>query len=83
MLIDTRIISEGSCDTEAWSNNAENSALHQRNKLHFKILKKKIIVKGNNTLQNYCFSINAALVSIRDSLKNKQTNKKILQTPNF
>ncbi len=32
-----RVISEGSCDTEDWSNNAENSALHNRSKLHFKI----------------------------------------------
>ncbi len=32
-----RIISEGSCDSEDWSNYAENSALHHRNKLHFKI----------------------------------------------
>jgi len=32
-----RVISEGSCDTEDWSNDAENSALHHRNKLHFKI----------------------------------------------
>ncbi len=32
------MISVGSCDTEYWSNNAENSALHHRNKLlHFKI----------------------------------------------
>ncbi len=34
---DIRMISEGSCDTEDWSNDAENSALHHRNKLHFKI----------------------------------------------
>ncbi len=27
-----RMISEGSCDTEDWSNDAENSALHHRNK---------------------------------------------------
>ncbi len=32
-----RMISEGSCDTEDWSNDAENTALHHRNKLHFKI----------------------------------------------
>ncbi len=25
------MISEGSCDTEDWSNDAENSALHHRN----------------------------------------------------
>ncbi len=30
-----RMISEGSHDTEDWSNDAENSALHHRNKLHF------------------------------------------------
>ncbi len=27
------MISEGSCDTEDWSNDAEKSALHHRNKL--------------------------------------------------
>ncbi len=31
------MISEGSCDTEDWSNDAENSALHHRNKLYFTI----------------------------------------------
>ncbi len=31
------MISERSCDTEDWSNDAENSTLHHRNKLHFKI----------------------------------------------
>ncbi len=31
------MISEESSDTEDWSNDAENSALHHRNKLHFKI----------------------------------------------
>ncbi len=31
-----RMISEGSCDTEDCSNDAENSALHQRKKKHFK-----------------------------------------------
>jgi len=28
-----RMISEGSCDTEDWSNDADNSASHHRNKL--------------------------------------------------
>ncbi len=28
----TRMISEGSCNTEDWSNNAENLALHHTNK---------------------------------------------------
>ncbi len=32
-----RLISEGSCDTEDWRNDAGNSALHHRNKLHLKI----------------------------------------------
>ncbi len=32
-----RMISEGYRDTDDWSNNAENTALHQNNKLHFKI----------------------------------------------
>ncbi len=32
-----RMISEGSCDTEDWSNDAENSAAHHRSNLHFKI----------------------------------------------
>ncbi len=31
------MISEGSCDTEDWSNDAENSAAHHRNKLYFKV----------------------------------------------
>ncbi len=31
------MISEGSCDTEDWSNDAENSALLYWNKLHLKI----------------------------------------------
>ncbi len=33
-----RMISEGSCDTEDWSNDAENTALHHRNKWYLKIL---------------------------------------------
>ncbi len=31
------MISEGSCDTEDWSNDAENSTLHHINKFDFKI----------------------------------------------
>ncbi len=33
------MISEESCDTEDWSNDAENSALRHRNKLYISILK--------------------------------------------
>ncbi len=29
--------SEGSCDTEDWSNEAENSAFYNKNKAHLKI----------------------------------------------
>ncbi len=32
------MISEGSCDTEDWSNDAVNSALHHRNKYIFKYI---------------------------------------------
>jgi len=38
-----RIISEGSCDTEDWSNNTKYSALHHKNKLH-----KTVILNDNN-----------------------------------
>ncbi len=31
------MISEESCDTEDWSNDAENSALLHRNKFYFKV----------------------------------------------
>ncbi len=33
------MISEASCDTEDWSNDAENTAVHDRNKLHLKYIK--------------------------------------------
>ncbi len=32
-----RMISEGTCDTEDWSNNVENSAFDHRNNLCFKV----------------------------------------------
>ncbi len=72
-------ICEGSCDTEDCSNDAENSALHRRNKLHFKIYsnKKKIfeIIKTfhNITVLLYTNQINAALVSIRDVFQRRNT----------
>ncbi len=31
------MITEGSCDTEDWSNDAENIAFHHRNKLYLKL----------------------------------------------
>ncbi len=36
-ILHIRTISERSCDTENWSNDAENSTLHHWKKLHFKI----------------------------------------------
>ncbi len=51
------MISEGSCDTEDWSNDAENSALHHRKKTIFyiKYIKiENIIVNCNNISQYYC-----------------------------
>jgi len=38
------MVSEGSCDTEDWSNDAKIQLRHHRNKLHFK---KKIENKDN------------------------------------
>ncbi len=32
IFLEQQIFSEGSCDTEDWSNDAENTALHHRNK---------------------------------------------------
>ncbi len=53
------MISEGSCDTEDWNNDAENSALHHRNILHFKIYSNKtVILNCNNISQYYYFTDN-------------------------
>ena len=59
------MISEGSCDTEDWSNDAENSALITGYKIYLDIL------NCNNILQYYSFfcifnQTNAGLMSIRD-----------------
>ncbi len=69
----TGMISKGSCDTEDWSNDAENSALHHKNKLHY-----KVIIIENSSFKLHCFTIllfllyfdqiNAALVN--NQLKN-------------
>ncbi len=57
------MISEGSCDTEDWSNDAENTDLHHRNKLHFKIYLNRNL--SNNISQFDCFyQINAASMSV-------------------
>ncbi len=59
------MISEGSCETEAWSNDAENVALHFKNKLHVKIcLNRKClnIFSCNNISEYYSW---ASLGNIR------------------
>ncbi len=48
-----RMISEGSCDSEDWSNDAENTALVYWNKLHFNIFSHRKL----NISQYYCFTV--------------------------
>ncbi len=36
-----KLCNKQSCNTEDWSNDAENAALHHNNKLHFKIFKNR------------------------------------------
>jgi len=64
-------------DTEDWSNDADNSALHHNNKLHFKNNK---IENGYFKLYSYftillilVYQINATLVNIRLLFKNIKT----------
>ncbi len=48
------MISEGSWDTEDYSNDAENSALHLINKLHFTIsLSRKILIVKTITILQF------------------------------
>ncbi len=48
------MISEGSRDTEDWSNDAENTALHHRNNYIFEYIQAEIL-NCNNISQYYCF----------------------------
>ncbi len=56
------MISEGSRDTEAWRNNAENSDLCQRNNIYFRYFyliyfkNQTVILNYNNLQQYYCFT---------------------------
>ncbi len=45
------MISEASCDTEDWSNDAENSALTSKKENK----NRTVILKCNNISQYYCF----------------------------
>ncbi len=76
-----RMISEGSCDTEDWSNDAENSALIRGTSYILKYIQTENILYYNNISQCYCFycifdQINAALVTRKDFIKKKNTNPK-------
>ncbi len=68
-----RMISEGSCDTEDWSNDAENSVLHHRNKLHFTIYSTILTIHTVVAFTLFFNQINAASVRL----------KKIVPTTNF
>ncbi len=60
-----RMISEGSCDAEDWSNDAEISALHHRNLQH---IHRTVLLNCNSIWQYYWIfdQINAVLLSRRD-----------------
>jgi len=50
------MISEGSHDTEDWSNDAENPASHHRNKWYFEnIFKKKTVILNLYNISQYNF----------------------------
>ncbi len=77
------IISEGSCDTEDWSNNCWQLYRH-RNKLHFKMyLNRKLLFK--NTIELLCHNITVftvffwsnQLVSIRDFFQKKLSDLRL------
>ncbi len=68
------MISEGSCGTEDWSNDAISSPLHHRNKLHFKIYSNRKQSFKNAIIFPHFFTvffdqINVAFASIRDFQK--------------
>ncbi len=77
------MISEESCDTEDWSNDAENSALPSEINHILKCIRRKVVLNYNISQMYYCFyyfyQINADLLSIRDlkTFKNL-TNPRLL-----
>ncbi len=65
------MISEESCDTEAWSNDAEKSALPHRKKTYFNVyiyiyiyiyIKKTKVILNCNISQNYRFFFSVFLI---------------------
>jgi len=72
------VISEGSYDTEDWSNDAENSALITG--INYKICSHRkqlyaIVIFHNITVLFFFLQINAVLVSRRDFFFSKKLNK--------
>ncbi len=49
------MISEGSCDSEDWSNDAENSALITETNYILKYIKIETLILNCNISQNYSF----------------------------
>ncbi len=47
------MISEGSCDIEDWSNDAENTALHHMNKWFFFLIKKETVILNCSNISQY------------------------------
>ncbi len=74
------MFSEGSCDTEDWSNDAENSAMITEINYILKCIKIENSLNSNNIAQFYCVfdQIDRALMSIRDLF---QKHEKIWPTP--
>jgi len=74
------MISEGSCDTEDWSNDAENSALITGINYVLLYIQIENCILNCNIIFQYCFysifvQLRAALVSRKDFFK-KQRKKK-------
>ncbi len=61
-------IPEGSCDTEDWSNDAENSALEIDYILEYIQMENSLNCKITYYFAEFFDQINSALVSIRDRL---------------
>ncbi len=82
-----RIISEsGSCDTEYWNDDAENSALCYRNELHKKYIQNTLNVKYFRIilfLMYFLLKINTAVVSLRDVFLKHLTNHKVYNVSNL
>ncbi len=67
------MISGGSCDTEDWSDDAENSALHHRNQLNFNIYiyiyinkKKTVFLNCYNSKYYWFYCIHDQIMNLRD-----------------